>query len=395
MPQLETSFASAMLAPARRMRLQGLVLFCHFLSAFTALGMPLFLPRMLSSLDPTAPSYLVGVLFAVPAVGTALAAAWWGRFADRYGRRTSLLRAQLGLCLGFLIAGFSTSVEVFVLGLVVQGACGGTLAASNAYLSSVQQGKQLAQSLNYTQMSARLALLLGPIMLGLFTHISEPLVIYRYLALLPLVAFLIALSFPEDAPRETTRKEGGRVASWSGDLTLIVAVQFLFCFAMVVTFPYFLQFCEQLGLGRDSLIGLLYSLPHLVYLLVVLFTSKLVLPPKLQAVAGLVVLSLASLGHALATIDLLALPVMRLLFGLGMVLSYSGIHRLVSDSMIAGKAGLIFGRLDASGKWAGVTAGLIAGALVASVDPLAPFIIGAVSAAAGALLLILNRGTNA
>ena len=32
------------------MRIVYIVLFCHFLTAFTALGMPLFMPRMLDSL---------------------------------------------------------------------------------------------------------------------------------------------------------------------------------------------------------------------------------------------------------------------------------------------------------------------------------------------------------
>ncbi|WP_267874840.1 hypothetical protein [Shewanella psychropiezotolerans] len=36
------------------MRVISVVLFCHFLTAFTALGMPLFLPRMLASLGEVA-----------------------------------------------------------------------------------------------------------------------------------------------------------------------------------------------------------------------------------------------------------------------------------------------------------------------------------------------------
>nr|WP_299188733.1 MFS transporter [uncultured Psychrobacter sp.] len=59
-----------------------------------------------------------------------------GRFADTYGRKTSLLRAELGLAAGFLICGFSQSLWQLVIGLSVQGLFGGTMAASNAYLAT-------------------------------------------------------------------------------------------------------------------------------------------------------------------------------------------------------------------------------------------------------------------
>ena len=180
------------------MRVISVVLFCHFLTAFTALGMPLFLPRMLASLGGDESGYLVGLMFIVPTICTALSAPWWGKFADRYGKKTSLLRAQIGLVLGFLLSGFADSVSMFAIGLVVQGISGGTLAASNAYLSRFYQGKALANNLNLTQSSARLALVSAPIILGLFTHIDDPLMIYRVLALLPLLALFICIGLPKD-----------------------------------------------------------------------------------------------------------------------------------------------------------------------------------------------------
>ncbi|MEJ6067404.1 MFS transporter, partial [Psychrobacter sp. 16-Bac2893] len=75
----------------------AIVLCCHYLSAFSALGMPLFLPIMLQELDAPLQSGWVGLLFILPTLMTAIAARYWGSFADTYGRKTSLLRAELGL----------------------------------------------------------------------------------------------------------------------------------------------------------------------------------------------------------------------------------------------------------------------------------------------------------
>ncbi|KGT88778.1 transporter, partial [Enterobacter cancerogenus] len=72
------------------------VMACHFLAAFTVLGVPLYLPRLLTSFGLSERSLWAGVLFSLPAVMTALSSAWWGRFADRFGRRLSLQRALTG-----------------------------------------------------------------------------------------------------------------------------------------------------------------------------------------------------------------------------------------------------------------------------------------------------------
>ena len=152
------------------MRVIGPVLVAHYLAAFTALGMPVFMPRVLAELAPGAPTWLAGVLYVLPTLCTALTATTWGRLADRYGRRLSLLRAQMGLALGFTLAGFAPDIAWFVVALVIQGSCGGSLAAANAYLST-QFAKEpgrgsLARALDWTQFSARLAMVSAPALLG-------------------------------------------------------------------------------------------------------------------------------------------------------------------------------------------------------------------------------------
>ena len=177
----------------------AIVLCCHYLSAFSALGMPLFLPIMLQELNAPLQSGWVGLLFILPTLMTAIAARYWGRFADTYGRKTSLLRAELGLAVGFLICGFSQSLWQLIIGLSVQGLFGGTMAASNAYLAtSITDKNALQQMLNFTQFSARLALISAPIGLGFLVHHYEVLSLYRVLAILTLLALLLSFLLKKD-----------------------------------------------------------------------------------------------------------------------------------------------------------------------------------------------------
>ena len=341
------------------MRIVYIILFCHFLTAFTALGMPLFMPRMLSSLIEGESQYLIGVMFIVPPLCAALTAPWWGRFADKYGKKKSLLRAQGGLTIGFLLSGFADNLWLFCFGLIVQGISGGTLAASNAYLSSQYKGLALAKSLNLTQFSARLALVTGPILLGLFTQIAEPLNIYRYLSLLPLSALLVSLFLQRDDLKSRTIVHLNNQKNQKNTVTQLLFLQFLFCFSMVGTFPYFLPYVQTLGKISDSIIGFYYSLPHLVYLLFVFFIGKLTLSAQKQSLFGFSLLGIACMGQfSLQNMD--SLIYYRLLFGLGMLLCYSGLHLLLTQQLQQHQAGLFFGRFDALGKWAGVLAGLMA-----------------------------------
>ena len=364
-------------------RLIASVLLGHYLSAFTALGIPLYLPRILADLAPATPGWAIGVLFVLPTLCTALAAPIWGRWADRNGCRLSLLRAHAGLFAGFLLAGFSPNLSVFVLALIIQGTFGGAMAASNAYLSTQFKGGDLSRALNWTQYSARLAMISGPILLGLLTSRGLGINLYSWLAWLPLLAFVLVLPLPNDKPRHAldSQKTVAPV-ELPPDMTRLLAVQFLFSFAMVVTFPYFMPYGEQLGIGNDTLIGVLYSLPHVVYLLALPWVHKhqgnLLLPG----------LALLALSNALQFWSIHPEPlfVLRLLSGVGMLLSFVGLHRCLSQRSRQGSAGRLFGWFDASGKWAGTAAGGTAAVVSQMCGIASPFLVACLAALAAMAL---------
>ena len=363
------------------MRTLASVLAAHYLAAFTALGMPLFMPRVLAGLAPGAPDWLSGLLYVLPTVCTALTATSWGRWADRHGRKLSLLRAQAGLALGFFLAGFAPSLPWFVLALIVQGTCGGSLAAANAYLATQAHGQSLTRALDWTQFSARLAMVTAPALLGLATGWGLAQTLYRYLAVLPMLAFVLTWMLPAN-PLASTAKSDAKPQEREDlrELMPLLLVQFLFYFAMVVTFPYFISYSEALGIGSDSHAGLYYSLPHLVYLVLLPWLRARSPAPQRPLLIGLGLFSLACLGHVLLATPLWLGPA-RLLYGVGMLLAIGGINRALSQHAGRGSAGRLFGRFDACGKWAGALGGVAAGALVHRWGLATPFIAAALAGA--------------
>lgn len=379
------------------MRVIGPVLAAHYLAAFTALGMPIFMPRVLAELAPGAPTWLAGALYVLPTLCTALTATTWGRLADRYGRRLSLLRAQAGLALGFALAGFAPNIGWFVLALVIQGSCGGSLAAANAYLSTQftkEPGKgSLARALDWTQFSARLAMVTAPALLGVAMAWGGAQELYRYLALMPIAAFAVTLCLPKDEvhidPATRTASSATSTTSAWRDWRGLLGVQFLFYFAMVVTFPYFVPYTEHLGVTHDSAAGLLYSLPHLVYLVALPWWRSSATAPERPLLLGLALFSLACVAQAALATPAWLIPA-RCLYGAGMLLAIGGLNRALGARAGGGRAGHVFGLFDACGKWAGACGGLAAGALVSRLGLTAPFlaasIAGLVAVAVAALV---------
>ncbi len=357
------------------------VMLCHFVAAFAALGMPPFFALILDKSLHNEATYLAGWLYVVPTFFTAISSPWWGRLADKYGKKPLLLRAQLGLAGSFLLAGFAPNTSVFFIALLLQGLLGGTFSASNAYLASVASGAALIRSLTLMQWSARAALVIAPVGLGcLMTGLASPLVLYRYLALLPLCAAGFIWRLPAQqtaAPSKAPAPDKGRTTEATP--AQIYLLQFAFIFATVVTFPYFVPFIgADAGPVSPAFAGLLFGLPHLVYLLCALPLSRYLDRGASIATLALSYLLLAAalLGQAMAA-GLPSVVAWRVLMGVGMTAAYIGLHALISGVVDSGNAGSTFGWFESSSKWGAVGAGLIAGSAVQAFGVRAPFLVGA------------------
>lgn len=369
------------------------VLACHFLAAFTVLGMPLYLPVLFTDLGLAANSPWIGFVFAWPTLLTALSGPLWGKVADRFGRRFSLIRALAGLSIAFVWVGIASSLPELVMALTLQGLMGGTLAAANSYLATTLPRETLSTNLNWTQFSARMALVTAPLVLAVGMQYVKLQHLYIVLAILPMLGALYASTLPNDSrARHSSKTSSGTSAGAKpGHTSSTPAVQYasaaavyslqaLFCFAMVVTFPYFLPYAAP-GIASTSAIAVLYVLPHLVYLLLQPLLKKHFPNWGLNCHLSMVVLATAACMQWQFNSGL-PLLVARVLFGVGIWLGYHGTHQLVAKSFQAARAGTWFGSLDSVGKLAGVAAGLAAGFAVSHMNLASPFLLSAMASLA-------------
>ena len=100
----------------------------------------------------------------------AIASPFWGLLADRYGRRSMLLRAMVGGGLTVALMGVCQSPIQLVLLRLLQGASSGTVAAATALVATNTPRERVGWSLGVMSSAVALGAALGPLMGGLGAH---------------------------------------------------------------------------------------------------------------------------------------------------------------------------------------------------------------------------------
>ncbi|MFD8702004.1 MFS transporter [Kitasatospora sp. NPDC059648] len=365
---------------------------CYFVASFAALGLPPYLTEILPGLGDH-DGHWAGLLYIVPTVFTALGAPLWGRLADRFGQKRLLLRAQLGLTISFLLAGAADSLPAFTVALVLQGFLGGTFSATNGYLAAALNGSQLSRALTLMQGSARAALVAAPVLVGALSPWIDPHRQYLVLAVLPLTAAVLLNLLPEPArPAAARTGRDAAEAGPPGSLGLLYAFEFAFVFATVISFPYLITLVQQRLPGVNGTVaGLLFALPHLVYLVGAGRVHAAVeARPRTGLALGFALVALGLAGHAPAH-SLLAFALTRALLGLGMTFGLVCLAVLAAEAARGRAPGRMFGTRETVSKGGAVAAGLAAALANGSSGPAAPVFTGTVAALAAALLALLTR----
>jgi MFS family permease len=383
------SIAHAAARPAGLTRAVTITVAGHFGAAFAALCMPPFYAQILQSSFAAQGSSaaLAGWYFTLPTLAAAVANPAWGRLADRIGRRASLMRAHGGLCISFIVTGLARTPLEFALGLTLQGLLGGTFSASNAYLAEQLPPARLATLLGVMQASARTALFIGPALIGMMSGRANLLQLFLYLALFPGAACVMLFLLPDAGVRQQRRAavRPSAAADAAGRCGLSAAslyrLQALFAIGTVLSYPYFVSdLAQRLQIGSATA-GLLFGLPHALFLLLAWPLGRQLGFANARAALGWYA-ALTSAGLLLQALAgaLPPLPTLlagRVMMGIGMTGAYLAINTLAAATSTAAQAGRHFGSLEGANKWGAVGAGLLASLLAPSLGYTAPLWLGA------------------
>jgi MFS transporter, DHA1 family, tetracycline resistance protein len=144
-----------------------------------------------------------------------VAAPFWGRLSDRYGRRPILMTSLVGACLSYLILGFADNIWWLLVSRMLGGFMAGNISAAFAYASDVSEPQKRAASLGLIGAAIGIGFTVGPAIGGVLAgndlrtaSFMRPALVSAALSLLAIA--LVAFMLPESntAEHRAQRREG-------------------------------------------------------------------------------------------------------------------------------------------------------------------------------------------
>ncbi len=356
--------------------------------AMDMVGFGILLPVLpLYAEDFGASPATAAALVAVFSAAQMVAAPLWGRLSDRIGRRTVLVAALVGSCLGSLVTGLAGALWVLFAGRIVDGFSGSSYAVGQAAVADLAEPEGRPRLLGLLAAAFGVGFVAGPLIGSIAVLGSRQLPFFVAAALAGANAVMALVRLPAgraSVSGERTAAAGwGRLASWGtagpavrrlATLSLVSMIGFAgfeATFALLVErrFP---------EVGDPTVYGLFAS----IGILMVLVQTRVVGPahsrlgtrPALRAAlvsvaAGMVVLSIGG-GWAGLAVALVLLVVGQGVFG-------PTLSNATVETVGTGGRGAALGLQQGAGALGRIVGPLLAGVLMDRVGVGAPYLVAA------------------
>jgi MFS family permease len=327
-----------------------------------------------------------GAMVALSFVVMAIVSPIWGSLADRYGRKSMVVRSMLAGSLIIMLLSFTTEVwQVFLLRMC-QGAFAGSVTAAVALIASCTPKERMGFSLGLMQTAVFAGQSLGPLTGGfLGEHVGYRSAFLITSSFMFLATGLVFFFVKEDfTPRPAAlRPEGSRVRAFGANWMQFMSQRQFMTMAVVLAMiqftnimlspvlPIFIQglpggALKEAGMGPSSITGLILGVTGITSAISSVVTGKLsdkfghrlVL---IGCAAGAALLSLPQIFVG----DTMQLLVLRGITGLFIGGIIPSANAIVSEVTPQERRGAAYGVIQSVGSL-GMAAGPVVGALVAA-----------------------------
>lgn len=219
-----------------------------------------FLPLYLQELgvtDPDAVSVWSGLIFAANFVTAFIFAPIWGRLADKYGRKSMILRSGFGMAIVLTLTGFATGPWTLLLLRLMNGMISGFIPAAIGLMSMSTPKKQMGYSLGMLQAGAVAGSISGPLFGGVMADIMGFRMIFYITGASILVAAFVVLFFvkeqfePVEQKEKTSTLEDFRTITAIRPIMALYVVFFIVQAALIGINPLLSIFVQELRPGGN------------------------------------------------------------------------------------------------------------------------------------------------
>jgi len=136
-----------------------------------------------------------GLTYAITFLVTALISPWWGKIADRRGRKLMLLRASLGMAVVLGAMGLVQNVYELIALRMLQGVFSGYISNSNALIATSAPKAKSGQALGTLTTGSVSGTLLGPLLGGIIAEATGYRTTFFITGTILMIVFFLCLAF--------------------------------------------------------------------------------------------------------------------------------------------------------------------------------------------------------
>lgn len=153
-------------------------------------------------------SFWSGIVYSGTFIVSAIVSPWWGKLADKKGRKPMILRAGIGMSLVIASMGLVQNVWQLLLLRMLQGVFAGFISNSNALVATETPKINSGQALGIIASATTAGTLLGPLVGGALTSIFSYRITFMITGGLLLICSILVLFFvhEDDFKPVTTKK---------------------------------------------------------------------------------------------------------------------------------------------------------------------------------------------
>ncbi len=370
----------------------------QFLSTASFSGITPLLPLFIQDMgtkNPNEAAFWAGVAAFASGFGSFLASPVWGTLADRYGRKSMVLRSTAGGACVLVLTGFSPSLAFLIAMRAIHGVLAGVSTATSALTASQAPRSRISFAVGLIQMSFFLGSMTGPLAGGVIADAFGYRAPYFVMGATMVISALIVILFVHEdfKPEEAAGSVQNPIQNVGMVLGIANVIPFLVMLMVIRFGPFMMQpvlavFMQGLTTeGAATAAGLALSLLGLTSALSSVIIGRWGRTDRflvVVAAAGCVasVLFLPQLWVQSAVLSALLIGMVGLCQG-GLLTSTNS---LLSGSVSRERQGAVFGVAQSAGALAQGVAALAAGTLTIA------FGVRSIFAADAVMYLLLGVG---
>ena len=242
-----------------------------------------FLPIFLLELDVHENTEIwSGVLFSAAFFAGAFASPFWGRLADKYGRKPMIIRAGFVLFVVYTLAAFVTNPYQLLVLRILQGLLSGFIPGAIALIGTNTPSDKTGYALSMISTASASGGIMGPLIGGIISQLVGNRLSFASAGLLVFIATFLIIFWVKEDNFSPSKEKGSvrndlRIAFSNRPLMLVLLLTVVTSCSIMTIEPILPLYILEVGGSMDKaslLAGIIFSLPGIASVIMAPYWGK-------------------------------------------------------------------------------------------------------------------------